>query len=99
MNEIQLCVIILNLDQWIIYVAFLALVDILFWNWFGNFGRGPCEELLCEKTKSAMWEEDLRSAMGNKKKSAVRNKKTISAIRNKKKSVVGKKKIRSSYEK
>ena len=52
MNEIHLCVIILNRDQWIIYVAFLALVAILFWNWFGNFGRGPYEELLCEKTNN-----------------------------------------------
>ena len=49
MNEIHLCVIILNLDQWIICVVFLALVAILFWNRVGNFGRGPCEELLCEK--------------------------------------------------
>ena len=48
MNEIHLCVIILNRDQWIIYVVFLTLVAILFWELFGNFGRGPYEELLPE---------------------------------------------------
>ena len=46
MNEIHLCVIILNGDQWIIYVVFVALVAILFWERFGNFGRGPYEDLL-----------------------------------------------------
>ena len=48
MNEIHLCVIILNRDQWIIYVVFVALVAILFWELFGNYGRGPYEELLPE---------------------------------------------------
>ena len=48
MNEIHLCVIILNREQWIIYVVFLALVAILFWNRFGNFWGGPNEELLRE---------------------------------------------------
>ena len=48
MNEIHLCVIILNQDQWIIYVVFVALVAILFWELFDNFGRGPYEEILPE---------------------------------------------------
>ena len=37
MNEIHLCVIILNRDQWIIYVVFVALI--LFWERFVNFRR------------------------------------------------------------